>query len=129
MSSRYLKINFMKFIKSKNANINYLAKIVELNNFHNHPNPEVTRLKCAVVDGYNIIVGIDYQPGKYVYFPSGCTINPQFLSYANLYKHSDKNLNPEKSGMFEDNGRVKSIRLKGTLSEGFLMPLNPLVKQ
>ena len=116
----------MKFIKSKNANINYLAKIVELNNFHNHPNPEVTRLKCAVVDGYNIIVGIDYQPGKYVYFPSGCTINPQFLSYTNLYKHSDKNLNPEKSGMFEDNGRVKSIRLKGTLSEGFLMPLNEL---
>ena len=80
MSSRYLKINFMKFIKSKNANINYLAKIVELKSFHNHPNPEVTRLKCAVVDGYNIIVGIDYQPGKFVYFPSGCTINPQFLS-------------------------------------------------
>ena len=127
MSSRYLKINFMKFIKSKNANINYLAKIVELKSFHNHPNPEVTRLKCAVVDGYNIIVGIDYQPGKFVYFPSGCTINPQFLSWANLYKHTDKNIDSEKSGMFEDNGRVKSIKLKGTVSEGFLLPLNTML--
>ena len=114
----------MKFIKSKNANVNYLAKIVELKSFHNHPNPEVTRLKCAIVDGYNIIVGIDYEPGKFVYFPSGCTINPQFLSYANLYRHTDKNVDSEKSGMFEDNGRVKSIKLKGTVSEGFLLPLN-----
>ena len=117
----------MKFIKSKNANINYLAKIVELNTFHDHPNPEVTRLKCAVVDGYNIIVGIDYNPGKFVYFPSGCTINPQFLSWANLYRHTEKNANSEKSGMFEDNGRVKSIRLKGTISEGFLLPLETLL--
>lgn len=117
----------MKFIKSKTANINYLAKIVEIKSFHNHPNPEVTRLKCAFVDGYNIIVGIDYQPGKFVYFPSGCTINPQFLSWANLYRHTDKNADPEKSGMFEDNGRVKSIRLKGTVSEGFLLPLNVML--
>lgn len=118
----------MKFIKSKNANVNYLAKIVELKSFHNHPNPEVTRLKCAAVDGYNIIVGIDYQPGKFVYFPSGCTINPQFLSYANLYRHTDKNANPEKSGMFEDNGRVKSIKLRGTVSEGFLLPFEILLE-
>ena len=117
----------MKFIKSKTANINYLAKIVEIKSFHNHPNPEVTRLKCAFVDGYNIIVGIDYQPGKFVYFPSGCTINPQFLSWANLYRHTDKNADSEKSGMFEDNGRVKSIRLKGTVSEGFLLPLNVML--
>lgn len=118
----------MEFIKSKNANINYLAKIVEINTFHSHPNPEVTRLKCAFVDGYNIIVGIDYQPGKFVYFPSGCTINPQFLSYANLYRHGEKNSDSEKTGMFEDSGRVKSIKLKGTVSEGFLLPLNTLLE-
>lgn len=117
----------MKFVKSKNANVNYLAKIVDIQNFHSHPNPEVTRLKCATVDGYNIIVGMDYQPGKFIYFPSGCTINPNFLSYANLYRHGDKNADPEKTGMFEDSGRVKSIRLKGTVSEGFLLPASVLL--
>lgn len=116
----------MRLIKSKNANINYLAKIVELKEFHSHPNPEVTKLKCAYVDGYNIIVGIDSQPGKYVYFPANSTINPQFLSFANLYRHSEKNSNQQETGMFEDNGRVKAIKLKGCISEGFLLPINTL---
>ena len=118
----------MKFIKSKNANVNYLAKIVEITNFITHPNPEVTRLKMCMVDGYNIIVGIDYEPGKFVYFPSGCTINPLLLSYLNLYRDGLKNANSEEKGMFEDNGRVKSIKLKGTVSEGFLLPLSSLSK-
>lgn len=116
----------MKLNKSEKANINYLAKVVEIKDFTPHVNPEVTRLKCAHVDGYAIIVGIDEQPGKFVYFPTSCTINPQFLSYANLYRHAEKNADTEKTGMFEDNGRVKAIRLKGQVSEGFLLPLQTL---
>ena len=114
----------MRLTKSKNANINYLAKIVDLKEFRPHPDPEVTKLKCTYVDGYNIIVGIDNEPGKYVYFPTGSTINPQFLSFANLYRHSEKNSNQEQTGMFEDNGRVKAIRLRGCVSEGFLLPID-----
>ena len=114
----------MRLTKSKNANINYLAKIVELKEFHSHPDPEVTKLKCTYVDGYNIIVGIDNEPGKYIYFPTSSTINPQFLSFANLYRHAEKNSNPELTGMFEDNGRVKAIKLRGCISEGFLLPIN-----
>lgn len=117
----------MKLNKSKKANVNYLAKIVELKEFAQHINPEVTRLKVAHVDGFNILVGIDEQPGKFVYFPTSCCINPQFLSYANLYKHTELNANPEKSGMFEDNGRVKAIKLKGQVSEGFLLPLQVML--
>lgn len=116
----------MKLNKSEKANVNYLAKVVEIKDFTPHINPEVTRLKCAHVDGYTIIVGIDEQPGKFVYFPTSCAINPQFLSYANLYRHVEKNTDPEKAGMFEDNGRVKAIRLKGQVSEGFLLPLQTL---
>lgn len=116
----------MNLNKSKNANVNYLAKVVEIKDFTPHVNPEVTRLKCAHVDGYTIIVGIDEQPGKFVYFPTSSTINPQFLSYANLYRHAEKNTDAEKTGMFEDNGRVKAIRLKGQVSEGFLLPLQTL---
>lgn len=114
----------MRLTKSKNANINYLAKIVDLKEFHSHPDPEVTKLKCTYVDGYNIIVGIDNEPGKYVYFPTSSTINPQLLSFANLYRHSEKNYDSGQTGMFEDNGRVKAIRLRGCVSEGFLLPID-----
>ena len=113
----------MKLSKSKNANINYLAKIVEINEFKAHPNPEVTKLKCCSVDGFNIICGIDYEPGIYVYFPTSCCLNPNFLSFANLYRHSSMNSNPNETGMFEDNGRVKAIKLKGCISEGFIIPV------
>ena len=112
----------MKLIKSKNANVNYLAKVVRIENFKPHTDPEVTRLKCCVIDGFNIICGIDSEPGLYIYFPTACCINPDFLRYANLYRHKELNNDPEQSGMFDDNGRVKAIRLRGELSEGFILP-------
>lgn len=112
----------MKLIQTKKANINYLAKVVDITNYFPHPNPEVTRMKCAKVDGYTICVGIDEEIGKYVYFPVSCTINPNLLSHCNLYRHTEKNSNIEKAGFFEDNGRVKAIKLKGLPSEGFLLP-------
>lgn len=113
----------MKLIQSKNANVNYLAKIVKIENFHKHSDPEVTKLKCCCIDGFNIITGIDSEPGLYVYFPTACCINPKFLSYANLYRHENLNDDQTKTGMFEDNGRVKAIRLRGELSEGFIIPI------
>lgn len=113
----------MKLIKGPKANVNYLAKIVRIENFKPHTDPEVTRLKCCVVDGFNIICGIDSEPGLYVYFPTACCLNPDFLRYANLYRHTELNANPEQSGMFDDNGRVKAIRLRGELSEGFILPV------
>ena len=113
----------MKLIQSKNANVNYLANIVKIDNFHKHSDPEVTKLKCCCIDGFNIITGIDSEPGLYVYFPTACCINPKFLSYANLYRHGELNVDQTKTGMFDDNGRVKAIRLRGELSEGFIIPI------
>lgn len=113
----------MKLIKSKKANENYLSKIVRIDSFRKHNNPEVTKLKVAVVDGFNIITGIDSEPGLYVYFPALSQINSDFLSYANLYKHKELNKDLEQSGMFEDNGRVKAIKLRGEISEGFILSI------
>lgn len=116
----------MKLIKSKNAEENYLSKVVRINEFRKHNDPEVTRLKCCTIDGYNMITGIDSEPGLYVYFPALSQINSDFLSFANLYRHKELNSDSEQSGMFEDNGRVKAIRLRGELSEGFIIPLQVL---
>ena len=112
----------MNLGKSKKANVNYLAKIVNIKEFSPHPKPSVERLKCATVDGFTILVGINSEPGLYVYFPAGCKINPQFLSYNNLFRHGELNANPNETGMFDDNGRVKAIKLQDVISEGFLLP-------
>lgn len=113
----------MKLQISKNANVNYLSKIVEIKEFIKHPDPKVERIKCAVVDGFIITVGIDSEPGKYVYFPVLAQINPNLLQYLNLYRDKEKNKDPEKTGYFENKGIVKAINLRGVKSEGFLMPL------
>lgn len=112
----------MKLIKGKKANENYLAKVVNIQIFKKHSDPEVTKLKCATIDGFNMIISIDAEPGLYIYFPTACCINPNLLSYNNLFRHKELNNNPEKTGLFEDNGKVKTVKLRGELSEGFIMP-------
>lgn len=106
--------------KSKNGDINYLAKIVNITQFTPHPNAE--KLKIARVGGYEICVGLDETKGYYIYFPTNSQINPNLLSFCNLYRHSDRNANPTITGFFEDNSRVKAIKLRGVVSDGFLLP-------
>lgn len=114
----------MKLIKSTKANINYLAKVIDITNFLPHPNAE--RMKIAQVGGYKVCVGIDEPAGRYIYFPVNSEINPNLLSYCNLYRHTEKNANTEKAGFFNDNGRVTAIKLRGFPSEGFLLPYEQL---
>ena len=114
----------MVWEKSKEANINYLSKIVNIQQFEPHPNAD--KMKIAHVDGYNVCMGLDEQPGLYVYFPVNSTINPNILSYCNLYRDCEKNKDATKKGFFEDNGRVTAIKLRGTPSEGFLLPYEAL---
>ena len=109
----------MKLIQSKNANVNYLAKIVKIDNFHKHSDPEVTKLKCCCIDGFNIITGIDSEPGLYVYFPTACCINPKFLSYANLYRHGELNVDVWVGGLFVVWGGVVGLCLGGGVCEGY----------
>ena len=85
----------MELIISKNAKQNYLTKIVDIDAFHPHPDKEVNKLKCTYVDGYNIIVGIDSEPGKYAYFPTSSQVNPDLLRFANLYRHGSLNADPD----------------------------------
>ena len=60
----------LQFNISKKANINYLAKIVNITSFSKHPNPEVTKMKVAHIGGYSISVGINEPEGYYIYFPT-----------------------------------------------------------
>lgn len=119
----------MRINQSSKFNVNYAAKIIQVKDFTPHPNPKCERMKCVHVDGYMISVSKDTQPGQYIYFPVGCQIANKYLAANNLFRHNEFNANKEASpGFFEDNGRVKSIKLQGVPSEGFIMPIDSLYK-
>ena len=102
----------MQLTQSPKFNRNYAAKIVEIKDFINHPNPKCERLKCCTIDGYSIAVSIDTNPGTYVYFPIECAIDDRFLSANNLFRDKVKNVDKGQAGFFEDNCRVKIIKLQ-----------------
>lgn len=116
----------MQLTQSPKFNRNYAAKIIEIKDFVKHPNPKCERLKCCTVDGYSIAVSIDTNPGTYVYFPIECAIDNQFLAANNLFRDKEKNQDKDKAGFFEDNCRVKIIKLQGYPSEGFIIPITSL---
>lgn len=118
----------MKLVKSENHNPNYLAKIVNITDFTPHPNPDCTKLKCAHVGGYSVSVSIDTPAGLYIYFPIGAQISSKFLSFNNLFRKAELNFDSEKTGFFDENGRVKAIKLQKYPSEGFLLPASSLVE-
>ena len=116
----------MQLTQSPKFNRNYAAKIVEIKEFIKHPNPKCERLKCCTIDGYSIAVSIDTNPGTYIYFPIECAIDDRFLSANNLFRDKTRNLDKEQAGFFEDNCRVKIIKLQGYPSEGFITPITYL---
>ena len=100
---------------------NNTAIVVQVNKIDPHPNAD--NLAIAKLLGTQVIVAKDTVPGTiFVYVDSNMKLSEDFLKYNNLYKHSEKNFDITKSGFFEDNGRVKCIKLRGEISDGFLFP-------
>lgn len=111
----------MNFTQSKKFNSNYAARLINIKDFYPHPKPSVTKMKVAKVEGNRVLVGIDSQPGMYLYFPPGSVINPGFLAANNLFRHSELNRDTTKSGYFDNVGKVKMLKLQDFYSEGLLI--------
>lgn len=112
---------------SKDANVNYLAKIVELKQIIPHPDKETTKLQIAIVDFEEVVIGKDMQVGDVcVFFRPESQISERFLSHINAFRHAELNKDKEKTGFFEDSGRVRTVRLRKQLSAGFLIPIDQL---
>lgn len=113
------------FSVSKEANHNYLAKIVVVKNLRKHSNAD--RLQIFTVDGNNVITGLDAKEGDMgVYFPLECAIEPWFLSATDSFKDNLLNKDITKKGFFEAHGRVKALSLRGEKSEGYYVPYQAL---
>lgn len=110
--------------KSKDANVNYLAKIIKIDNIKPHPNAD--RLQITMIDFQEVVIGLDIKIGDIMVFcPIESQINHEFLSFTNSFAHSNLNriIDDEHKGFFDDKGRVKAIRLRGQKSYGVLFPV------
>lgn len=106
---------------SKDANKNYLAKVVKLEGVQKHSNAD--RLQTVKIDFNTVITGMDAKDGDiYVYFPVESKINEMFLADTNSFSDKTMNADPEKKGYFGSKGRVKATRLRGEKSMGYIVP-------
>jgi hypothetical protein len=110
---------------SKEANPNYLAKIVKLGELKKHSNADA--LQTVQIDYQTVITGMDAKEGDiYVYFPVECKISPKFISHINGFRDKTLNQETDKGGFFEENCRVKAVKLRGEPSMGFIVPFEEL---
>lgn len=81
------------------------------------------------VQGNDCLIGKESNPDElYLFFPAECQLSEKFVSMNNLYRHSEMNNDKTKKGFFEDNRRVKTLKFKGIISSGFVIPLTSLTK-
>jgi hypothetical protein len=110
---------------SKKAHLNYLARVVKLNNLRKHTNAD--RLQVETIDGNNVITGMNAVNGMlYVYFPLESAINKDYLAYSNSFVDKTLNRDPETKGYFNPSGRVRATRLRGERSEGYIVPVSDI---
>jgi len=108
------------------GNRNYSAVVVELKAFE--PIKGADRIQVALVHGNRVIVSSEAKAGDLgIYFPPECSINAQFLGANNLFRKAEYgNADPAKAGFFEQNGRVRVLKMRGVNSAGFFCPLSHL---
>ena len=106
---------------------NYAAQIITVPAPHKMPNSD--KLYGITVFGITSIVDaswIEREGQLAVYFPPEVQLAENFVWANNLFRHGDLNANPAESGYIEDNRRVRSIKLRGNVSAGLILPIQSL---
>ena len=107
------------------SDVNYCATVVQLHEFI--PLDNCANIKHAVILNSKVIVSVDAQPGDLgLYFPIESELDSKFLANNNLYSSSEKNVDKKKKGFFGNAGRVRAVKLRGHISDGFFIPLSSL---
>lgn len=115
----------MSKLKILDDSINYPATVIKL------PVKQVVNgldnLVTVNVFGNDCLINKDADENEpYIYFPAGSQLSHLFCHHNNLYRDAALNFDRTKSGFFEINGRVKGIKLRGIISNGFVTPLTNL---
>lgn len=107
--------------------VNYVATVVKITNLH--PIENANFIQRTVIYGNNVVISKDIKIGDIMlYFNSGTKLNPDFCKLNNLYSNQEYNIDPtaKKGYLSYKQHRVKSVKLKGIISDGFLLPINSL---
>ena len=104
------------------GNINYCASIVSIKNIIDLEG--CNNIKGTTIFGNHVIVSKDVKIGDLgVYFPVETRISDEFLSYNNLFDKPELNRDKTKKGFFSTKGRVRAVKLRGFVSDGFWIPI------
>lgn len=113
----------MKFNPPKNNN--YCATVVKIKNIIKLENCD--NVVATTVFGFQAIIGKDHAVGDFgLVFPAETQLSEEFCRENNLFRHSEKNNNPEAKGYIEDNRRIKAVKFRGHASSCLFMPLESL---
>lgn len=89
--------------------------------------PGADNVHVAVVLGEACVTSKDVQPGAIgVLFPEGLQLSEEYVHENNLSRKKENNKNPEKSGFFEENRRVRAQPFLKVRSTALFMPLSSL---
>jgi hypothetical protein len=102
----------------------YQATICKLTDIQYHPNAD--RLRIAKALGYSIVIGLTEDTETLgVVFPSDGVLSVEMLLQNNLYRKHPVTGEPM-GGYIEESGRVKSLRLRGAVSDALWLPVSSL---
>lgn len=103
----------------------YKAYITKIKDIKEHLNAD--NINLATCYGNQVVIGKDIKEGTLgVYFPSDGKLFNIFLKENNLYRHKELNLDQNKAGFFEDNGRIRVQKFRGEESDGIWLPIDCL---
>ena len=106
-------------------NPNYAATVVKISNII--PLENCDNVVATMIMGNQVIVSKDTKINDVgLFFPVECELSSKYLSNNNLYRHSELNVDKNKKGYFEDNGRIRCVKFRGYNSEGLFMPIQSL---
>ena len=106
-------------------NPNYAATVVKISNII--PLENCDNVVATMIMGNQVIVSKDTKINDVgLFFPVECELSSKYLSNNNLYRQSELNVDKNKKGYFEDNGRIRCVKFRGHNSEGLFMPIQSL---
>lgn len=117
----------------KPVNPNYCATVVTITKINKlTANKKKGTQACdnlvgVTINGFQAIVGNDTKVGdRGILFTTETQLSDLFCKTNNLYRHSELNLDKDKKGYMEDNGRIRAQKFRGHVSNALFMPIGSL---
>lgn len=107
------------------SNPNYCATVVRVPAVV--PLDNCDNVVAVPIFGYQAITSTGIEVGDLrVLFTAETQLSEEYVKQNNLYRHGDRNQDPDKKGYLDDNRRIKALKFRGHRSDALLMPLESL---